>query len=75
MEATDNAMKTKIKVTFDMSFDDVSGEIKTQLSFELPEHPDEPCPEKVKPLVLGEIQMLCGAAIAAEQQLFNEQGK
>lgn len=68
-------MKVKVKVTFEMEFDP-KGESKTEVSFSLPDYPKTACPEGVKPLVLGEIRMLCGAAIAAGEKsdLFSESG-
>lgn len=61
----------KIKVTFDMDFNGKTGEIKATVSFELPEHPDTPCPDSVKPLVMEEIHILSGATLAASKQLFS----
>lgn len=65
----------KIKVTFDMAFNGESGEIKATVSFDLPEHPDTPCPESVKPLLMEEIHLLSGAAFAARNQLFKDETK
>jgi len=64
-------MNARIKITFDM---DVAsdGECKTNVSFELVDHPEIPCPEKVKELVIGEIKMLCGVMGAASKELFSE---
>lgn len=63
-------MNAKIKVTFDMSFA-TDGECKTQVSFELPDRPDVPCPDNLKKILIGEIKMLCGAMDAAGEQLFS----
>lgn len=63
-------MNAKIKVTFDMSFDSTSGECKTLVSFELPDHPEVQCPDSLKRTLIGEIKMICGAADAAGEQLF-----
>jgi len=67
----DKNMNAKIKVTFDMSFNDGDGECKTSVSFELVDHPEIPCPEKVKELVIEEIKMLCCAMGASGKQLFS----
>ena len=66
-------MNAKIKVTFDMSFDK-SGECKTHVSFELPDHPDTPCSGNLKQILIKEIRMLCGAMDAAGPQLFSANG-
>lgn len=63
-------MKIKIKVTFDMEFDDAAGKSKAEVKFSLPDYPDHPCPESVKGLVLGEIRMLSGALCAAGEKGF-----
>lgn len=63
----------KIRVVFDMDFNGKTGEIKATVSFELPEHPETPCPESVKPLVMEEIRFLSGAACAAAKQLFTDE--
>jgi hypothetical protein len=55
---------------FDMSIA-TDGECKTRVSFELPEHPDMPCPDNLKKLLIGEIKMLCGVMDAAGAKLFS----
>ena len=71
----DKNMNAKIKVTFDMSFNDGDGECKTSVSFELVDHPEIPCPEKEKELVIEEIKMLCCAMGASGKQLFSSNDK
>jgi len=65
-------MKAKIKVTFDMSFDDVTGECKSLVDFSLPGHPDVSCPDSLKLILAGEIKMLCGAMEAAGPRIFSD---
>ena len=64
-------MKAKIKVTFDMVFDEM-GECKTQVRFALPGYPKATIPETAKKLVIEQIKMLCVAMGAASEFMFSD---
>lgn len=64
-------MKTKLKVTFDMSFDTVTGKCETQVAFALPDHPDVRITDNLKKMTIGEIKMICGVMDAAGAHLFS----
>jgi hypothetical protein len=64
-------MTAKIRVVFDMSFDE-GGECKTSISFAYPEHPDLVVDDTSKKLLIEEIYLLSGAANAAKNQLFSK---
>lgn len=64
-------MKAKINVLFEVVIN-VDGKCKTSVSFELPDHPEIPCPEEIKKLVIGQIGMLCGVMNAAGDHIFTE---